>query len=151
VGVVAIDDIVATMDSNTVTEVTQVINRYVHIVDNRELDALPEIFASGAIVDQTQPNGQILEGLDAIREFFALGASPERPHYTPAHHATSIYVFERGGMVCATSKFLSIERTSGMVMSGDYHDEFVQEDGEWLIAKRTISIRWHPRELSQSM
>ena len=120
-----------------VTAATQLANRYSHIVDNKDLGALEEIFTPDAIFDASPVGGAVHKGLPAIREFFSLG--PEV--HPPAHHTTNPFVYREAGQLRMTSKYL-VGPVEGMYRSGVYEDLLHQQDGIWLISERIALRRW---------
>ena len=124
------DDIVA---------IHQLLDLYGHVVDGQNLDALGEVFTDDATFDASGFGQGLHRGLGAIRAIFALGAPP----HPPAHLTTNTVVFQRDGHMFAHSKWLTIDRATGGVRSGDYHDELINGPDGWRIARRRIEIRFY--------
>jgi len=76
--------------------------------------------------------------MEQIRAFFALGAPP----HPPSHHSTNVYVYAEGGTVRVLSKWMTVDRASRDMKSGDYRDVVVRIDGAWRIRERIAVARW---------
>ena len=129
------------MNPEILAAATQLVNRYGHVVDNRDLDALGEIFTEDAVFDASEVGGAAYRGLPAIREFFSLGSDI----HPPAHHTTNVYVHEREGSVGVSSKYI-VGPLEGLARTGVYEDMLRQQDGMWLISERKVFRRWPPVE-----
>src|SRR3954462_12965871 len=105
------------MNSEILAAATQLANRYGHVVDNADLDALGEIFTQDAVFDASPIGGETYRGLPAIREFFSLGPAV----HPPAHHTTNVYVQERDGAVRVSSKYI-VGPLEGLARTGVYED-----------------------------
>jgi SnoaL-like domain len=133
--------------TDDVIAIHQLLGLYGHVVDGHtERDRLDEVFTSDAIFDTADFGQGVHEGLDAIRAIFDLGAPP----HPPAHIATNVYVYREDGQTYAHSKWLTIDRSTGGVRSGDYHDEMVDGPDGWRIARRTVIIRFYTGEAPQA-
>jgi hypothetical protein len=122
-----------------VVSINQLLALYGHIVDGGHLERLDEVFAEGAAFDIGAFDQGVHRGVDAIRAVFALGAPP----HPPAHLCTNVFVYRTATSVCAHSKWLTIDRSSGHVRSGDYEDILVLTDGGWRIAERVVRVRFY--------
>jgi hypothetical protein len=129
-----------TPSTDDVVAIQQLLGLYGHVVDGHsERDRLDEIFTRDATFDTADFGQGVHHGLDAIRAIFALGAPP----HPPAHLATNVYVSSEDGRTFAHSKWLTIDRSTGGVRSGDYHDELVDGPDGWRIARRAVTIRFY--------
>jgi hypothetical protein len=122
-----------------VLAIHQLLALYGHVVDGGDVKRLSEVFTDDVVFDTSDFDQGIHRGLPAIEAIFALGAPP----HPPAHLATNFYVYEKDGVVRAHSKWLTIDRATGRVRSGDYLDELVQRPEGWRISQRTITIRFY--------
>ena len=126
-------------------EIHQLLGLYGHAVDSGEVERLDEVFTSDAVFDTSDFEQGVHRGLSAIQAIFALGAPP----HPPAHLATNFFVYDVGGTVRAHSKWLTIDRATGGVRSGDYHDELVHGPDGWRIGRRAVKIRFYTGEAPQ--
>jgi len=117
----------------------QLVGLYGHVVDGGQLDRFDEVFTADATFDASDFGQGIHCGLDAIRAIFALGSPP----HPPAHLSTNVFAYRNGDRTCAHSKWLTIDRATGRVRSGDYQDELVDGPDGWRIAHRAITIRFY--------
>jgi ketosteroid isomerase-like protein len=124
------------MNSEILVAANQLANRYGHVVDNRDLDALGEIFTDDAVFDASEVGGVAYRGLPAIREFFS-----RSDIHPPAHHTTNVYVHERDGRIRVSSKYI-VGPLEGLARTGVYEDVLRQQDGTWLICERKVFRRW---------
>lgn len=129
------------MNSAILAAATQLANRYGHVVDNRDLDTLSEIFTDDAVFDASKVGGAVHRGLPAIREFFSLGSDV----HPPSHHTTNVYVHERDGAIRMSSKYI-VGPLEGLARTGVYEDVLELQDGVWLISERRVFRRWPPLE-----
>jgi hypothetical protein len=117
----------------------QLLALYGHVVDGGPLDRLDEVFTADATFDASKFGRGVHRGLGAIRAIFALGSPP----HPPAHLSTNVLVYHEGDQTFAHSKWLTIDRATGGVRSGDYVDEVVEGRDGWRIAYRAITIRFY--------
>jgi hypothetical protein len=130
----------AAPSTEDVVAIHQLLGLYGHVVDGySEQDRLAEVFTDDAVFDTADFDQGAHRGLDAIRAIFALGAPP----HPPAHLATNFFVYREGDRTLAHSKWLTIDRATGGVRSGDYHDELVRGPDGWRIARRKVIIRFY--------
>jgi hypothetical protein len=135
----------ASLDPRDLLEIHQLLGLYGHAVDSGELGRLEEVFTEDAVFDTSDFDQGIHRGLPAIKAIFALGAPP----HPPAHLATNFFVDDADDAVRAHSKWLTIDRATGGVRSGDYHDELVRSPDGWRIGRRTVKIRFYTGEAPQ--
>jgi 3-phenylpropionate/cinnamic acid dioxygenase small subunit len=128
------------MDAGDWIEIQQLMARYGHVADSGDLSALSEVFTDDAMFDVSALGGQVHAGIGAVRAFFGLGAPP----HPPSHHTTNVLVGEPDaeGVVRVRSKWLTIDRASGGLKSGDYDDEVVRTSAGWRIRRRVATPRW---------
>jgi hypothetical protein len=119
-------------------EITQVLARYGHVMDRRDFAALPGVFAPDATFDVSSVGGPIYRGLSQIEDFLALGDSI----HPPFHLLANAWVYEQGDAVRSLSKWLTVDRHTGLPRSGDYHDEWLLTADGWRIAVRVARVRW---------
>lgn len=129
-GGLATEDIVA---------IHQLLGLYGHVVDGHQQDRLGEVFTDDGAFDIRAFDQGVHRGLDAIRKIFALGAPP----HPPAHLTTNVFVYSEGETIHAQSKWLTIDRSSGRVRSGDYEDTVVRTERGWRISQRVVVVRFY--------
>jgi ketosteroid isomerase-like protein len=126
-----------------VLAIHHLVAQYGHVVDSGDVERLAEVFTADAIFDASAFGQGVHEGLAAIRAIFALGAPP----HPPAHLTTNVVVDRDrdgdGDGWTAHSKWLTIDRETAGVRSGDYRDRVVATDAGWRIAHRAITIRFY--------
>jgi 3-phenylpropionate/cinnamic acid dioxygenase small subunit len=122
-----------------VVAIHQLLGLYGHVVDSGDLDRLGEVFTQDAAFDIRAFDQGVHRGMHAIREVFALGSPP----HPPAHHTTNYFVYADDGEVHARSKWLTIDRSTGRVRSGDYVDTVVNTADGWRIDNREVVIRYY--------
>jgi hypothetical protein len=119
-------------------EITQVLARYGHVMDQREIAGLADVFAPDATFDVTSVGGPVYRGLAGLESFLALGDSV----HPPFHLLTNAWVFEEAGVVSSVSKWLTIDQQSGLPRSGDYLDTWRRTEQGWRISARIARARW---------
>ena len=126
-----------------VVAIQQLMALYGHVVDDGDLGRLGDVFTEDGVFDLSAMTGEVHRGLPAIRDFFALGAPP----HPPSHHTTNVLVAADGETMRARSKWMTIDRASGGMKTGDYADVVVRERGVWLIRERVATARWFRGEM----
>ena len=119
-------------------EITQTLALYGHLMDEREADRLGEVFAPDGSFDTTSVGGCLYRGLGQLREFVALGDAV----HPPFHLLTNAWVFRDREVVRSVSKWLTVDRDTGLPRSGDYLDRWVATTAGWRIAERVARVRW---------
>jgi hypothetical protein len=122
-------------------EITQLINLYGHIIDQREWDRLEELFIDDAVFDSSDLGNEVTHGLDALRARWK--SSTRHPL---AHHATNIVIWEApDGIVHAQSKGIGVG-FKGRTGTLTYKDVLRRTPAGWRIVQRTaIIMRAQPR------
>jgi len=122
------------LDADTRWQVSEVLSRYGHIIDNQEWAYLAQVFTPDATLDaQGLPAAQ---GLAGIRRFLE-PHDPWRSHHTLN---TATRWLGDGNEISALSRFLVVEAT-GTTISGDYVDVLTSTADGWRIRSRRISLR----------
>jgi hypothetical protein len=119
-------------------EITQVLARYGHVMDGRDLSGLKDIFTADATFDVSSVGGPVYAGLTELASFLSLGDSV----HPPFHILANPWVLQEGGEVQSLSKWLTVDRDSGLPRSGDYLDVWLRTPRGWRIARRTARLRW---------
>jgi ketosteroid isomerase-like protein len=126
------------MDTKDIVEIQQVIALYGHAADAADPSLIAQVFAEDAVFDaQDSPWGKV-KGSKAIAEWFALG----KPPHPPAHHVTNVHVYEADGETRVRSKWLVVDKRTGGVVSGEYHDVMVLTAEGWRIKLRVAQLRY---------
>lgn len=110
-------------------ELHELPGRYGDLIDDRDWDGLTQVFvdeATFAIPDE------VLDGLDAIREFMR-GAKHPRTHLM-----TNVVVDETDAGVILRSRLIGMRR-DGRFISGRYRDVVVKTDDGWRIVTRVYT------------
>ena len=130
------------ISSADIVEIQLLLALYGHVADSIVEGGSPErfreVFAPDAFIDRRGAGGVLHQGIDSIMDLFV---GHDAPH-PPSHHGTNAYVWQEGEVVCAASKWLTIEPATGGLRSGDYNDRFVRLPVGWRIAQRVVKVRW---------
>jgi SnoaL-like domain len=122
-------------------EITRLIDRYGHVLDERKWSLLPEIFTEKATFDATAAGYHAMTGLEAIREHWS-GPSVVHPL---GHHATNVLVtMVTEDEAEVRSKGISVfadDSGRGEVSSVLYVDRVVRTGSGWRIALRQAHRR----------
>jgi hypothetical protein len=119
-------------------EITQVLARYGHVMDGRDAAGLSGIFTPDAVFDVSSVGGPVYRGQARLVDFLEQGDAV----HPPFHVLTNAWVYEEGGVVRSMSKWLTIDRGSGLPRSGDYLDVWRSTDEGWRISERVARARW---------
>ena len=111
-------------------EITALLARYAHVIDNRAWDEADSVFADDARLGQPPAPRA---GIDRLRAM--VGDAPA----THGHNTTDVVLDQHAdGTVRAWCKFF-IVRGDGTVGSGDYQDTLVRTADGWRILTRDVS------------
>lgn len=123
-----------TLSNDDHIAINTLINLYGHIIDERQWSRMGELFTDDVVFDLSDFNGQVLNGLETLRDTFrALDGHPL------AHHATNIVIEEVGGEVTVLSKGIGMYRDH--VGSTVYRDTLRKTPNGWRIARRVATKR----------
>ncbi len=103
--------------------------RYGDLIDDRDWDGLSQIFVDEATFEIP---GEVLDGLEAIREFMR-GAKHPRTHLM-----TNVVVDETDDEVILRSRLIGMRR-DGRFISGRYRDVVVKTDDGWRVVTRVYT------------
>jgi hypothetical protein len=131
-----LDRVGAALDPDTRWQVSEVLSRYGHIVDNEEWAYLPLVFADDAVLDAQYVTAR---GLAEIRRYLE-SSGPWRSHHTLN---TATKYLGDSGEITAWSRSLVV-RADGLSIPGDYVDVLVPAAAGWRIRSRRISARNRP-------
>lgn len=125
-----------TLDAETRWQVSQVLARHGHIVDNQEWAYLPLVFTPDATIDAQHTTAT---GLAEIQQYLE-AAGPWRSHHTLN---TITKPSADGQEISAWSRFLVVAAT-GTTVSGDYVDVLTDAGDGLRIQSRRVSLRNRP-------
>ena len=126
------------LDTRDIVEIQQLESFCHHAVDHKDQSLFHLVFTPDARFDGRLCGGPLLEGIDAIKAFFALG----KPPHPPAHHMTNCWVREEDGRVLVKMKWMVPDPDSGLFHGGDNDDEVVRTGEGWRIKERVASIKY---------
>jgi hypothetical protein len=117
------------MDLADRLELHELPGRYGDLIDDRDWEGLSQIFVDEATFEIP---GQVLEGLEGIREFMR-GAKHPRTHLM-----TNIYVDETPEGVIVRFRIVGMRR-DGRIMSGRYRDLVEKRESGWRVVTRVYT------------
>ncbi len=133
------------------SDLIDLVHRYAHLVDDRRVEELSELFAPDARLEFVS-TGLIADGRQAISEFFtavfatpALASAPQSG--AESTHLMANTIIEAGDepgtarLVTAAVVYLAangVVTTRGIT----YTDRCRQVEGRWLLAHRVHRLRW---------
>ena len=114
-------------------EITQLLARYCHIVDEKAWDRLGEIFAPDGSMTVTGIY-ETHTGPAALRELYSV-----KMNHPLAHHSTSVVVLEdHGDTARVVSKWVTV-RAEGGTGTGVYADQLVRTPQGWRVLHRVAT------------
>jgi hypothetical protein len=118
-------------------QIAQTLARQAFVVDENQLDRLPEVFTPDATYDMTRSGMGVFHGIEALGaaagQLFASGFAPL------SHFVTNVVITEIAASTASVeSKGLMIMH-DGAVHAVVYDDTVALHEGQWLIASRVIS------------
>lgn len=120
-----------------IVAIEQLMALYGHVVDAPTQERFGDVFTEDAVF-HSRVRDVRLEGLAAIREWFALG----KPPHPPAHQSTNVHIHVTGDTVRVWSKYLAVDPETGGVRIGDYEDVVVKTERGWRIRERVSTARF---------
>lgn len=111
---------------------------YGHVMDARDIASLSAVFTADAVFDVTAADGAVHRGLAEITRFLELADAV----HPPFHALTNAWVGVEEGEVRSRSKWITVDRETGLPRSGDYLDVWRREPEGWRIAHRVARLRW---------
>ncbi len=126
----------ATLSAGDRIEIHELAARYGNAIDDRDWDALRQVFTDDAVL--------VINGFGSLdREDHgadAIVTSMSHSRHPVAHHVTNVEVMCSGDTVMMQSKIIGSGRR-GRVGSADYHDVLRRTERGWRIAHRTVRLR----------
>lgn len=122
------------LEAADILAITNLINLYGHVVDDRQWSRMGELFTDDVVFDMTSFGPDVITGLEALRTCFR-----ELDRHPLAHHATNILIEGEGDEVRVVSKGISLRH--GEMGSTVYRDQLRREAGGWRIAQRVAIKR----------
>jgi 3-phenylpropionate/cinnamic acid dioxygenase small subunit len=123
------------MDVSDRLELHELPGRYGDAIDDRNWDALDDIFTADATFDLTDLGVPVLRGLPAIKRFMDLEAQHPRTHLM-----TNIYVDETPTGVRMFFRIVAM-RAGGLVGTASYYDDVVKTPDGWRVKDRVVTLR----------
>lgn len=123
-----------TLNNDDHIAINTLINLYGHVIDERQWSRLGELFTDDVVFDLSDFNGQVLEGLETLRETFRA-----LEHHPLAHHATNILIEVAAREITVLSKGIGMYRDH--VGSTVYRDRLRKTPQGWRIARRVATKR----------
>ena len=129
-----------TLSTSDRAAITDLINRFGHLIDDGDFDRLTELFTADVTYDVSDLGFGVIRGLTALREG-ALALGDGNP---VGHHVTNVVITPtEGGEVRALSKGLGVN-ADGTTRSATYEDTIIRADGGWRISHRVLRARRTP-------
>jgi ketosteroid isomerase-like protein len=130
------------LDLATILEIHQLVALYGHIIDEKDLSRLDEIYMRDAVFDMTAMGFPMVKGIESIRDFLDTMHVQQRLDNAPnplAHHASNVIVTEESDGVChVMSKAIGFsDATPPKIHSGLYRDIVKKTPDGWRFARRT--------------
>jgi len=121
------------MSTDDLVQLQQVTALYVHVIDAKQWDRLPDIYVDDAVFDLTGLVGSEMrfDGIDAIKGFLTSMPMPL------AHVSTNHTFFEEGGEVHGRGKWF-FPGEDGTVSGGVYRDRFTRSAAGWRLQERQV-------------
>ena len=117
----------------------ELLHLYGHLVDDRDWDALDQVFIADVVYDARDFDMPVTHSLDELVAEWTSEHGMQR--HPLAHHATNIVVSEHDdGTVRVRSKGIGVG-AGGRVGSVTYHDVAVRTAAGWRLAARTVTLR----------
>jgi hypothetical protein len=132
------------LDPATILEIHQLLALYGHIIDEKDLSRLDEIYTPDGIFDLSSMGFPVAKGIDSIRDFLDIMHVQQRLDGVPnplAHHATNIVVTEDSPGLCQVlSKGIEFRGTENpKINSIVYRDIVKKTPAGWRFVRRTAS------------
>ncbi len=126
------------METKDIVEIQQLESLLQHAVDHPDQSLFPLVFTEDARFDGRGCGGPLIEGIEAIKAFFALG----KPPHPQAHHTPNCWVHEEGERVMVKQKWLIPNPSTGLFIGGDDNDWVVRTAAGWRIKERVATMRF---------
>ena len=134
------------MRTDDVVAIEQLIHRSARCNDARDWSALAALYTADAVL--IRPNGQRLEGNDAIRDAYAAAPAERRTRHVCAGTIVDLDGVDRAAAWTSVALFTwtaepggpdALPTTTGPAI-GEFTDTLVRIDGVWRIAERTATL-----------
>lgn len=122
------------LEVSDILQINNLINKYGHIIDERQWSRMEELFTDDTVFDMTSFGPDVIHGLEALRTCFR-----ELDAHPLAHHATNILIDADGDEVRVQSKGVSLRH--GEMGSTVYRDRLRRTPDGWRIAHRIATKR----------
>lgn len=120
------------VDAASRWEITELLHRYGHVIDDEDWDALTEIYHEDMVLDLSSLGLEVVSGRDAVI------AHHRRPRpFATAHAFTTVLVGDDGRQIIARSKVVAPDDTGACHVS-TIRDVVVRTDAGWRIKERRV-------------
>ena len=133
----------------------ELVDNFSILADKKEVWKQTELFTKDATVDSYR-NGEVVSSLKGTEQigkaFESFLANFETVYHINGQHVVSINENKAEGTLYCRVDLISSENGKKInnASAVSYKDEYVYENGQWLIAKRTSNFVWNDRqELNQ--
>lgn len=113
--------------------------------DRGRLDELASAFAEDGVLElatgELRGRTEIRTGLSAVRVTSEGVSEPVRPAFV-RHHLTTSHIELTGSDTARGWSYFLVMTPIGIDHSGRYVDDYVAEEGRWLIAHRRVVVEW---------
>lgn len=124
------------LDAQDLIEIQMMLGLYGHILDDRDWDALDQVFTADVVFDASDSGLGVMRGIAAIVEVWQ---EPFDGHPL-GHYMTNVVIREdEDGTVRARSKHLGVRVGSVTLMT--YDDVVVKTPAGWRLAERVAKIQ----------
>lgn len=129
----------------------ELVDTFSILADKKEVWKQTELFTKNATVD-SYANGELVSSLKGTKEigeaFEAFLKNFETVYHMNAQHVVSINGNKAEGTLYCRVDLISSENGKKVnnASAVSYKDEYIFENGQWLIAKRTSTFVWNDRQ-----
>ncbi len=125
------------LETRDLVEIQMLLGRYGHVLDDRDWDALEEIFTEDIVFVASDSGLGVMRGIPAIVE---LWQEPFDGHPL-GHYMTNVVIAEdEDGTVRARSKHLGVR--VGTITLMTYDDVLVKTPAGWRLAERVAKVQY---------
>lgn len=110
--------------------IRELVARYGHVVDAADWPALDQVFTAGAVWDATGVGAERVEGIGAIRAWYAKTAHPL------GHHTTNVLITPLDPDSAEVRSKYIVVLPHGKAVTGEYRDVAVRTSVGWRFASR---------------
>jgi uncharacterized protein (TIGR02246 family) len=131
--------------TDDIVVIQQLLNRYCHVLDRGDVDAVGALFADDAVLLPEYEGAQRHEGRAAIRVWYTRYCERSAANVRSLRHKISTAVIDVDGDRATAVCYLdadSVSRANGArtFAGGRYEDVLVKRGGAWLLSQRRIVV-----------